>query len=126
MESNEKLLEAARMLKNHCDQQMEGCGKCCFVYSTGTGSLHCGISTSAGVPCGWRVPGESRWLPADEALAAGLKANGYNSVTRAIVSGGVVVVGRSKPALPLDDDMFDGIAEGEIVNLDDIIGQGRK
>lgn len=122
MENNEKLLEAARMLKSHCEK-MEGCGKCCFIYGTAN-DLHCGISTSAGVPCGWRVPGKTRWTTADKDLAAGLKANGYNSVTRAIVSGGVVALGRSKPALSLDDDMFAGVAEGEVVNLDDIIGEG--
>lgn len=121
MENNEKLLEAARMLKSHCEK-MEGCGKCCFIYGTAN-DLHCGISTSAGVPCGWRVPGKTRWTPADKSLAAGLKANGYNSVTRTIV-GGAVAFGRSRTRLALGNDMFAGIAEGEVVNLDDIIGEG--
>ena len=72
----------------------------------------------------WKVELEKkgRWTPADKALAAGLKANGYNSVTRAIV-GGVIALGRSKQALVLGDDMFAGAAEGEVVNLDEIIGE---
>lgn len=122
MANNEKLLEAARMLKSHCEK-MEDCGKCCFIYGTAN-DLHCGISTSAWVPCGWRVPGKTRWTPADKALAAGLKANGYNSVTRAYGSESVLVLGRSQTALELGKDFFESLACNEVVNLDDIAGEG--
>lgn len=124
MENNEKLLEAARMLKTHCEK-MEDCGKCCFIYGTAN-DLHCGISTSAGVPCGWRLPNTARWTPADKSLAAGLKANGYNSVTRMHGSESVLVMGRSQTALELGKGVFANLQLGEVVNLDDIIGEGHK
>lgn len=124
MENNEKLLEAARMLKSHCEK-MKGCGKCCFIYGTAN-DLHCGISTSAGLPCGWRVPGKTRWTPADKAIAAGLKANGYNSVTRMHGSETVLVMGRSQTALELGKGVFENLQLGEVVNLDDIVEEGHK
>ena len=124
MADNERLLEAARMIQEHCNHTEQG-GVCPFAHGgVCDGFKRCGIAPREFIPGeDWDIPKLCRWTPADKALAAGLKANGYNSVTRAIV-GGVIALGRSKQALVLGDDMFASVAEGEIVNLDDIIGEG--
>ena len=125
MENNEKLLEAAVTIKENCEKTESG-KPCCFAFN---GVCHgvddCVLSTDGGAPAFWPIDreNESRWTPADKAFAAGLKANGYNSVTRTTV-GGAVALGRSTPALSIGDDMFAGVAEGEVVNLDDILGEG--
>lgn len=124
MADAKKLLEAARMLKNHC-RQMESCEKCFFGFDIGSDVLRCGISTSAGMPCGWILPNNARWTPADKALAAGLKVNGYTSITRVYGSGHVIVSLKESPdSLDLGKDLFAGLCRNEVVNLDDIIGEG--
>lgn len=121
MENNEKLLEAARMIKRNC-KETDIKNPCCFALDgICKGIENCTIGDYDLFPCDWDV--KDCWTQADKALAAGLKANGYNSVTRTIV-GGAVALGRSKPALPLGNDMLSGVAAGEVVNLDDIIGEG--
>lgn len=128
MENNEKLLEAAVMIKENCEKT--GSGKlCCFAFNgVCQGVDDCILSTDGGAPMFWPIDreSESRWTPADKALAAGLKANGYNSVTRMHGSETVLVMGRSQTALELGKGVFENLQLGEIVNLDDIIGEGRK
>lgn len=123
MENNEKLLEAARMIKRHCKETGVN-NPCCFALDgICKGIENCTIGDYDLFPCDWDV--KDCWTHADKALAAGLKANGYNSVTRTTV-GGAVALGRSRTRLALGNDMFAGVAEGEVVNLDDIIGEGHK
>lgn len=127
MENNEKLLEAAMTIKENCEKTGVGSGNpCCFaINGVCEGTSYCALTPYDGAPMLWKVEREKkgRWKPADQALAYGLKANGYNSVTRSIVIGGAVALGRSKQALVLGDDMFAGVAAGEVVNLDEIIGE---
>lgn len=124
MENNEKLLEAARMLKSHCEGI--GFGETCLFADGGecTGAGVCLITCGGCGPSEWEID-ESRWSPADKSLAAGLKANGYNSVTRMLGSESVFVIGASKTALELGRDFFANLACNEVVNLDDIIGEAK-
>lgn len=122
MENNEKLLEAARMIKRHCKETGIN-NPCCFALDgICKGIENCTIGDYDLFPCDWDV--KDCWTPADKALAAGLKANGYNSVTRMHGSETVLVMGRSQAALELGKGVFANLQLGEVVNLDDIIGEG--
>lgn len=126
MENNEKLLEAARMIQEHCGKNciLSQCifstgGTCCpdaCIFQRGLYGL--------GIPATWKIPQQCRWTSADKAIAAGLKANGYNSVTRMHSSETVLVMGRSQTALELGKSFFANLQLGDVVNLDDIIGEG--
>lgn len=121
MENNEKLLEAARTIQEHCESADAGSACPFAIDGVCNGIFGC---TMRKMPIDWKIPNRTRWTPADKALAAGLKANGYNSVTRAYGSESVLVLGRSQTALELGKDFFESLACNEVVNLDDIAGEG--
>lgn len=126
MENNEKLLEAAMTIRDHCKKN--GILRPC-IFAVGGRCLPdvcvfhrdlCGLR----IPAAWNLPkGTGKWTQADKALATGLKANGYNSVTRACDNENVIVIGREKTALELGQDFFTSLACNEVVNLDEIIGE---
>lgn len=124
MSDNEKLLEAARMLQEHCKESCSG-GPCPFSRISENRCAGTNWCFLAGSPREWKVQKRCRWTSADKALGAGLKAYGYNSVSRAIRgSEKVLVMGRSETVMELGKSLFANLQLGEVVNLDDIIGEG--
>lgn len=129
MDDNEKLLEAARMIRDHC-RQTERNEPCPLAYGgVCDGVSNCGCSRPFPGECvpgdDWDIPDTRKWTPADKALAAGLKANGYTSITRVCGSGHVIAsLGESPDSLDLGEDLFKGLAKNECVYLYDIIADG--
>lgn len=120
MDEDKKLLEAAVSIREHCKKTKVG-EHCAFNLGQECDGFHgCEMT---GIPRYWAIPKHDVWTNADKALAAGLKANGYNSVTRLHGSESVFVLGRSKTALELGKCFFANLACEEVVNLDDVIGQ---
>lgn len=123
MDDNEKLLEAAKTIKKHCNESCTGkpCPFSKISENRCAGSDWCHLS---GKVREWKILNFHKWTPADKALAAGLKANGYTSITRVFGSGHVIVSLKESPdSLDLGKDLFADLCRNEVVNLDEIIGE---
>ena len=123
MTDKEKLLEAARLLQEHCDgRPCPGCalrvaGKCFAKEEDGH-------YTS---PKWWRIPEPRRWTDADIALAKALKAFGVTRVAAVNHRGTkpVWMLGENANCY-LPDGAFASLKPGECVSVDDIIAEGEQ
>lgn len=74
-EEKKKLIEAAKVIQEHCTKRSKtACGDCPF--------LDCGCSLNANYPTYWRVPTITHWTPEDVALAKALKGFGGIFIVR--------------------------------------------
>lgn len=126
MADNEKLLEAARMIKEHCHNTKEG-DKCSLSHSgVCSGADSCGvIGTGFGCPdSDWNLPKPRRWTAIDVKMAKALLAVNFVSVMKAPYSCSVLAKCGRGPDWEVPAGFFDDIKAGEIVQLSDIIGEG--
>ena len=119
MTENEKLIEAAKMLKEHC-AAIE-CDTCHFhLYGS---TEYCALNTGL-VPEEWKLPQLRRWTDEDIALAKALKAFGVFVIERPeqcrIIGGNE----RGNVIFGLREDAFAGLRIGGEVAIDDIIADG--
>lgn len=128
MADNKKLLEAARMIRDHC-KHTEVDGICPFsVSGVCSGVARCGISGGRGMAPGegWEIPKPRRWTKRDIALAKALKPFGVEFVERWNNSG-FVRFGAGEASYEQDrlpDGSFPALEDGEKVQLSDIIAAG--
>lgn len=128
MSDNEKLLEAARMIQNHC-KHTDVDGICPFSPNgICNGTAHCGISGGRGAVPGedWEISKPRRWTKRDIALAKALKPFGVEFVERwnnsRFVRFGAGEASYETDRLP--DGSFPALEDGEKVQLSDIIAEG--
>lgn len=109
---NEKLIEAARLLKEHCSNTR--CNKC--VFDKGG----CTLSVTL-TPSGWEIPTPRRWTDADIALAKALKAFGAQRIGgRASVKFAYCIDGA---CYPVPSGAFANLSANEEISIDDIIAE---
>ena len=113
-EENKKLIDAANILKEHCNKNYRETEKCDCPFAIG--DYICDIGDIC--PKDWEVPKLCRWTPSDVALAKALK------------DAGVKVIYRSRCTLYWDNinscgvlpyDTFKPIEDGESFSIDEII-----
>lgn len=127
MEDAEKLLQAARMIQEHCKNTESG-GVCPFSH-TGfcEGVEYCGIAgVGETIPReDWEIPKRCRWTSADIALAKALDMIGADSVHK--YSDGEVGAGvPDHAAIRCIPNAFISLKAGETIQLSDIIAEGEK
>lgn len=127
MADNEKLLEAAWIIQEHCDKIEDGM-PCCFAIKgicNGRGS-NCCIGNRDLLPAGWIMPKPKRWTDSDIALAKALIAFGVTKVHKETNGSGVTfdcdAIYSCCHVLPLG--AFSDMKPGETVKLSDIIVEG--
>lgn len=74
-EENKKLIDAANILKEHCNKKFKGDKKCDCVFAKGE---KCTLLEE--YPCDWHTPKVIRWTPEDVALAKALKEVGVTEI----------------------------------------------
>lgn len=125
MAENEKLLEAARMIQDHC-KHTEVDGICPFSISgVCSGSACCGISGGRGAVPGedWKIPKLRRWTDADVNMAKALVSLGYVKVSKYSGKGQPIARDSLHATWYLDSGLFRSINDNETVQLSDIIAE---
>lgn len=125
MAENEKLLEAARMIQEHCKHTEQG-ALCPFAHGgVCDGIDNCGI---AGV--GETIPGEDleipktrRWTDADVNMAKALQTVGFVSVFKAAYSCAILANCKNGGDWQVPAGLFANLNKGETVHLFDIIAE---
>lgn len=122
MADNEKLLEAARMIKRNCKET--GRDKpCCFALDgVCKGIENCTIGDYDLFPCDWNV--KNRWTAADISMAVALKSVGFVSVFKAAYSCAILANCKNGGDWQVPAGMFANLNKGETVQLSDIIAEG--
>lgn len=127
MADNERLLEAARMIQEHCNHTEQG-GVCPFAYGgVCNGVEHCRLSIEGGLNPGidWDLQNAGRWTDADIALAKALQAFGVKKIEKHAQLNGVTfdcdAIMPDFHILPLE--AFKDMKLGEAVNISDIIAE---
>ena len=125
MAENEKLLEAARMIQDHC-KHTEVDGICPFsIYGVCSGSAFCGISGGRGAVPGedWKIPKLRRWTDADVNMAKALVSLGYVKVSKYSGKGQPIARDSLHATWYLDSGLFRAINDNETVQLSDILAE---
>lgn len=128
MVDNEKLLEAARMIKEHCHNTKEG-DKCSLSHSgVCSGADSCGVvGTGFGCPdSDWNLPKPIRWTDCDVNMAKALHSVGFVSVFKAAYSCAVLAKCNNGGDWQVPAGLFANLNKGETVQLSDIIAEGGK
>ena len=124
MVENEKLLEAARMIQEHCEQSKKG-SACPLAYKgVCKGYIHCSVKGHGDddtLPCDWILPKPCRWTENDVLMAKALIGLGYEKVEKMRCGGQPIARLTNDAAWFLDEAVFQSINAGETVNLYDII-----
>ena len=81
-EENKKLIEAANLLKEHCEKAIREKG-CDCPFGFGDDGI-CSIGDLC--PDAWEVPNLNRWTPEDVALAKALKVVGAKAIYKTLGS----------------------------------------
>lgn len=126
MADNEKLLEAARMIQEHCKNTKQG-GICPFAHGGACDGLdNCRISGGSGLIPGyeWDVPKPRRWTDADVNMAKILVSLGYKKVMKFSDEKQPIARDDEMGAWHLDSGIFAAIEGREVVQLSDIIAEG--
>lgn len=125
MSDNEKLIEAAMLLKKNCEKNHNRMGKCDCPLAIGE---RCPLHDSA-CPDSWVIPAPRRFTDADIALAKALKMFGVKYIAREVT--GYSCDARSCTSssgfvASLPETSFEGVRGCEIVSIDDIIKEGEQ
>lgn len=126
MDDNEKLIEAAKLIKEHCDSTKTG-NPCIFsVYETCEGPYKCRIGFEKYFPTDWVIPKISRWTDADIALAKALMEFGVRSIYREKYASSVRYEqqGTFDCNWFLPKNAFASLKQGEMARLKDIVAEG--
>lgn len=130
MADNERLLEAARMIQEHCNHTEQG-GVCPFAHGgVCNGVEHCRLSIEGGLNPGidWDLQNAGRWTDADIALAKALQAFGVKELRKREHLEGVIfdcdAIMKEFHTLPLG--AFKDMKFGETVYISDIIAEKGK
>lgn len=127
MADNEKLLEAARMIQEHCEHTEMGT-PCPLAFNgvcDGTGN--CGVCerhANGFIPSDWKIPKPCRWTEADALLAKALILAGYTSAR--FLDGcydGVFASGRDMVETRVPRGLLCGADSYKGVKLADIIAE---
>lgn len=126
MENNEKLLEAARTIQEHCESaSLED--RCPFSTAGGkcNGDAFCLLSAGRyGIPKDWKI---SRWTDADIALAKALQIAGYSEIKRSVTGvANCMVKEQDDSYFGLPSAFFKAVKTGETVQLSEIIAEGAR
>lgn len=114
-----ELIEAAKMLKDFCKNEMRG--KCFSEKCLFADGKRCFIKDC---PCDWDIPKPCRWTYADIALAKALKAFSVLRVKR-VSNGGIrATLGFGNGSCGVPKGAFAALLENEEVFIDDIIAEG--
>lgn len=124
MTDNEKLLEAARMIQEHCKNLNLG-DYCPFaiVGKKCGGDTNCLLSNRQyGIPKDWGI---SQWTYADIAMAKALDYEGYREIRRSETGAVNCMVKETDDSwFGLPSGFFKSVKTGETVQLSDIIAEG--
>lgn len=130
MEDAEKLLEAARMIQEHCSHTEKG-GFCPFAYGgICNGVEHCRLSIEGGLNPGidWDLQNACRWTDADIAMAKAMKSAGFDMLSAYCSNGEpflkVYVETETGFQWGIPPGVFKSIKPDEVVQLSDIIAEG--
>lgn len=126
MADNEKLLEAARMIQEHCKHTEEG-GLCPFAYGeVCDGVDNCRISFCGGPVPGeeWDIPKPCRWTDSDVNMAKALQTVGFVSVFKAAYSCAILANCKNGGDWQVPAGLFANLNKGETVQISDIIAEG--
>lgn len=123
MAENEKLLEAARMLQEHCKHTEQG-GLCPLAHNgICDGVNNCGIAGVGETIPGedWEIPEPCRWTKADVNMAKALMAVGFEVVyekakRKYAYTGGAIGIQWELPT-----GLFENLTTVETVQLSDIV-----
>lgn len=123
MADNEKLLEAARMIKEHCEA-VKSHGECEFS-TTGMclGAINCRMCGHANVPALWRIPKPCRWTENDMIMAKALIAAGFDRAARNESLETVFALKADDSVWTTPSGLFKSINASETVKLSDIIAE---
>lgn len=124
MADNEKLLEAARMIREHCKHTEMG-APCPFAFGGVCDCAEsCGISNGECVPDeDWHIPKPCRWTENDALMAKALISVGYTSVCLLEHYSSVLASDGSGLDWRIPSGLFSGVKTGETINLSDIIAE---
>lgn len=121
MADNEKLLESARMIQEHCTNTEMG-GACPLSRDGVCDGLdNCGV-------CGyvsdrWKLPKHCRWTENDMVMAKALLTIGFERVAKNESIEAIFALKADGTAWVIPSGLFKKINAGEIVNLYDIIAE---
>lgn len=125
MDDNEKLLEAARMIKTHCKNAEYG-DPCCFsVNGLCICKNDCSIGNMHIIPSNWNIA--SRWSEADTALAKVLMAFGVEKIKHFNDERVVIYASESGTYLVknvLPKGAFAALNPDETIMLKDVVKEG--
>lgn len=119
MADEKELLEAARMIKRHCENTKIG-SPCCFAVG-GTCKDGCCVG-DYDFPCSWEIG--KRWKTADIEMANALKIKEYEAIMRQSSTNYVIVIGKNNECWTVPGGFFDDLKPGEKVMLSDVIKEG--
>lgn len=122
MADNEKLLEAARMIKRHCKET--GRDKpCCFAFDgICKGIENCTIGDYDLFPCDWNV--KNRWTTSDVSMAVALRSVGYVRIKEKNCHRQIFAENERGGEWHVPSGLFTAINSNETVQLSDIIAEG--
>lgn len=127
MDDNEKLIEAAKLIKEHC-RKTKGTRNCVFSeYGQCEGPYKCKLGAKKYLPNDWEIPKPSRWTDADIALAKALIEFGVEKVKNFKDECAIIYESKDgtypvKNALP--KGAFSALNAYETVMLKDIVAEG--
>lgn len=125
MADNEKLLEAARMIQEHC-RNTDVERPCPFSkYKVCKGSDCCVIGCIECFPEDWEIPKLCRWTESDMSMAKALYFAGYSEIKRSDLDTlNCMVKEPDGSYFGLPSAFFKAVKSGEAVQLSDIIAEG--
>lgn len=119
-EEKKKLIEAAKVIQEHCIKRSKtACGDCPFLDD-------CGCSLNANYPTYWSVPTITRWTPEDVSLAKALKGFGAESIKRNPNIGIYWIKENPYEAGYLPNNSFTNLGYDEKISIDTIIKETEK
>lgn len=118
-EEKKKLIEAADLLKEHCNKKLKGYEECDCPFATAD---ICGIVGTC--PKSWSIPLVIRWTPEDVALAKALKEVGATEIYGTTSHLRMWKNENMSGYLPVLS--FRNIEDMEVVRIDDIIKEAEE
>lgn len=127
MADNEKLLEAARMIQEHCKHTERG-KPCALAHGeTCDGVNNCGVGKQfpgGCIPCeDWNIPKPCRWTENDLIMAKALIVSGFDRVAKKEGQDVIFALMENGDAWIVPPMLFKSLNASETVNLSDIIAE---
>ena len=120
-EEKKKLIDAANLLKEHCEKNIRE-KECDCPFDFGDDGI-CSIGDLC--PDAWEVPKIKRWTPEDVALAKALKSFGVTSISRN--ADGNIVIGTALSCVGiLKMNAFFMLCQEDSIGIDEIIKEAEE